>query len=1666
MKKLLLLLFGCLLATAGWAQQPTASVPFKDPNNLLADLKQVAFRAPGPKMDSVWSVFEGSGYNKLSEPERDVLYRLSKNMLYRGFQSNPHFESLLACLSHDGLSGVQRNDLLNILDTCVNEYQNPVAANFLIMTRNFLETSMLQRSAFNTLAVEGGSFNFRHIEDETMKRDKNPDAGKKEEPALVDTRSEWFDHLAKEDTTKKESTAGEEPKPKEDEDDGGWGSDDDDDGGWGSDDEEEDDGGWGSDDEEEEDDGGWGSDDDDDDGGWDSGWGDDEEEEKEDEEAKRKREEEERRLKEEEERKRRTIDNPAPPVRNKLLPATGDIPEVTGPFIELYGVNLVMYSIYDTFRIEGTSGSIMGKNKVFVGKGGRADWRSVGIGPEVRYVEFSEYSFNAKSPVLEAGAVTLNYPSRMDSTTQGEFRYMSRPKNAYNPATFPRFISYNSDVLLKDVAPDVHYVGGVMIKGRSIYSESLQGGPASITVVKEGQPKFKATSTLPFAISDSLIENSRAAVVIYQQSDSLMHPAMQVRYRPRSGNLRARKDKHAYKDSPFVHSYHNVEMRGDYLQWDVDTDSIDLRMLNAKVPFTVESMSHFDEQRFVRLKGMSSFHPLVTAVGYRNAIRSNSFYSALMAAHYKLNPNVVRAAMMGLDQQGFVSYDPATDWVIMKPKAVHYAAANMGRADYDNILIRSLIPGQQNMTLHGGNRELLVRGVDNFMISDSLRVIVTPTDREITIKENRNTEFTGKMKAGKFIFEGSDFLFRYDSFVVQMDKIDRLAFLVEDSSGRLEELPNGMVDTKGVLFISQHNNKSGLLPHKDYPRFDTDNGGTFFFGGDEILDGAYKGDSSIYFDVPPFFIDSINSSDAAAINFNGTFISGGIFPEFEENLRVMPDRSFGFVRPTPPEGFQLYASRLRERATYFDQISLDNRGIRGNGRIEYLNGIFYSPDFIFYTDSVITTEGTEATIKPGNYQSTSYPSVYINKYRMRWLIDGDSMLLENPSDRVFTIYETGTTFDGTLAMSPDDLYGSGALENATSLTTSREFAFNENDFLSRRSTFQIKSTDPRKPAVLGERVRVYFDLDNRYADINAEVERDSIFSFPYMQYRTNLSSGHWDFDKQIVEVRALGDNDRQYYQFSSTNPQQYGLAFDAKSATYDIRQFTLNVDGVEGINVANVRILPNEGHVVIRENADMDVLHNSTILLNSFTQYHILTQANVKVRSRRKFDGDGIYTYINEGNDTTLVLFDYFDIEQVVDKKRGTETGFQTTARAQVKEDTRMRLMPGILYKGKMSLVDSKKIPEFDGVVSLDLPREGNAWFVYQSASEDTLSGIYIDENVRVAGFPTRLTTGLYLERQNKGLYGSMLEFNRERVNDIPMFVARGKLVYDPASRKYTVAPTLKLEGESMVGNKFTYDYANQSIEFDGVFEMVENPKNAIIRCSGIGNGNLQRREYFLNTFIALEFEHDPAPFAYMAADLAEETEGANANQAQLNIKLAQFLDPKVFTRYKRSLHTENPETLADLLPASIVFSDVNLQWSEEHRSFYSVPEIGLANIFKNDLDVRVNGYIEIPKIEDNNVMHIYIETKRAWYYIGYRRGDIEVYSSNETFNVAISNKGAKSRVKLADPETISLFLEDFSHKYLGGEYIKRVLPEAEDKKGKKKEGEEGEEEGEKKDGF
>src|SRR5690606_29300845 len=157
----------------------------------------------------------------------------------------------------------------------------------------------------------------------------------------------------------------------------------------------------------------------------------------------------------------------------------------------------------------------------------------------------------------------------------------------------------------------------------------------------------------------------------------------------------------------------------------------------------------------------------------------NQFYAHDLAADMKLNLPAVRDAMAGLSRGGYVDFSGKSGLVVLKPRIWHYVESAKGKKDFDNLRIESLNEANKNATLNLETNDLTVRGVERFYLSDSLGVYVEPKDKEITIKKNRDIEFDGSVFSGNFQFQGTDFQFNYNNFWVDMEKIDKITFVIQ-----------------------------------------------------------------------------------------------------------------------------------------------------------------------------------------------------------------------------------------------------------------------------------------------------------------------------------------------------------------------------------------------------------------------------------------------------------------------------------------------------------------------------------------------------------------------------------------------------------------------------------------------------------------------------------------------------------------------------------------------------------------------------------------------------------------------------------------------------------------------------------------------------------------------
>jgi len=1335
-------------------------------------------------------------------------------------------------------------------------------------------------------------------------------------------------------------------------------------------------------------------------------------------------------------------------------------PELTGPVLRFDKLSLNFITPFDSTFIRNTKGIFSLRDKIFVGEGGRFEWTSAGLGADSVYYEFSKFSFKTASSSFKARQGKLTYKGRLPSVVQGVFEFKSINHKDEKSATYPRFASYRSDIAVLGLGSEkMKYRGGFGLQGAHMNSASVTGELAFIELQGETDKRFTAQAKL-FEFRDSTVSSQRARIAIFQGNDSIFHPAMYFSYDFGKEKLTLSKEKSSLRKAPFSSSFFNVDFNADQIRWDLKSDSLNIFNLGSgkTAPLIIESIDYYEPEDYRILQGQGfRFHPLALVANY--AINNNirDFYVFDLVGQRTLAE--LKTAMDFLSQKGMIDYDAGSGRIHVKEKAVHLVQSIKGETDYDNLKIQSFIEGSANATINFPKAYMIVRGVEEFNVSDSLNVIIKPDSSIIKLLKNRDIKFDGTINAGNFEITGKDFTLKYDSFFINLNHIDSIRFYVTEKNGARRRVNNAMVGadstaaaaggmqssnkSSGTLFISSPTNKSGKLKLPNYPRLDATAGGVIYFDRQEVLSGAY--DRSVFFVVPPFKLDSLNDADPSSINFDGTFVSSGMFPSFKEKLHTMADKSLGFTHAVPKNGYQLFQGDGK----FSGALNLDNAGIRATGKIDYLAATVESQDFVFYPDSVMG-KGKIGEIKEKQIGNIFFPQVTFPDFKMKWLPKQDQFKVKNLREP-FALYKTTAQLDGSLTIAKKGVTGSGKLSTRGSEVSSKELSFASKDFGANHARFLVKTDNPDKPALAGNDVRLKFDLAKNVATISPEVEGEAAIEFPYAQFKTSIPQAQWDLNTQKIVMTKADDVPLENSYFYTTRKELDSLSFNAEKAEYDIKIQQLKVSGIPFIVVADAKITPENNEVLILENAKIGQLKNTTIILDTLNGYHRLTQGVVDIVSRKEFSGYATYQYVNAVNDTFAIKMTDFHLEDIAEeaktkrRDKNLKANQQTVGTGAVVDKDNLVLAPRIYYKGDMTMYATRPALQLKGYVKLDLKKiKGYAtWLLYEQSGDE--KEVYLDFDNAITEEGRKAEAGLHFANDND-LYITFVN-DKKNSEDEDFFLPKGSLFFDKESAEFRIEDREKAAGNKLSGQVFAYNEDKQEVRFEGPINFFRGNKEFNLIATALGSGNLETNDIKMNSFVMADMNIPALAYQIMAINIQEviKAEGATdglGDQTELLYKIADIVGERAVKDYEqKSLQGYVSLGTIPALVKPIVFSNTNLKWSQKSKSFYSEGTLGISNIGRYDINGAFEGFMEIKKNEDGSpVFHVFFKASPdAWFYFGYEDNRLITHSSNAVYNDLIGKKTNAAKAKVgelvfipgSDEETLT-FINRFRQTYYG----------------------------------
>ncbi len=1252
---------------------------------------------------------------------------------------------------------------------------------------------------------------------------------------------------------------------------------------------------------------------------------------------------------------------------------------------------LVCHSRTDSIEVFGTSGTLNILTGIWHGDQGRVTWERSGFESNKVYATFDDYQIDMSNSDFSVKEVTFYNKQYFSGPLKGDLEHKVMHINNPEASKYPKFESYGQLFNIDNIHPGLHYNGGFSQHGAKFLGSGTNQKPATISIFRNDTLFITAKSKM-FSLREDEILSRETEVVIHLDTGEIHHPGLEFKYMAPNRDLYLIRSGEGISQSPFFDTYHNVSINSEIIQWNLDQDYMELRMLDGAATNRsfFESLSFYRESFFNYLQGMDAIHPLF---GLRNCYYNNKkkpFTAKDYARFLNMPESQIRQQVLSLSFHGFIDYDINTDTININQRLTDYIQFRLGKKDYDVIRFKSITEEKvPNAIFDLKNYDLALNGVENVSISDHQNVVFLPEDEKITLKYNRNFSFNGKILAGMIELFGNGFVFTYDDFRIDMLNIDSMRMSVEsdrlDQYGRpmLRTIDNTVARLSGYLQIDTANNKSGIESYPHFPVLVSDQKSYVYYDRPDIQNAAYNSED-FYFELNPFEIDSINELNLKNIVFNGKLVSN-IFPELEDQLVVRQDYSLGFVKQSPAEGYPVYNGK----AQFTNKIDLSNQGLKGHGRLDFLTSSAESEDFTFLPDE---TNGLASSFEI-NPQTTGieYPDVQAKNVNLIYKPLEDKLFTESTASG-FQIFKQETTLNGGLTLTPSGLEASGTLLMPTANLISRKMNLTHHALMADSADFNL---------IGGEEMDgVSFKTNNLIAQLDFE-ERQGRFTsrdigntveFTDNRYLAYISEFSWDMDNNDIYMGASGSEGNR---FVSTHRRQDSLEFMAPLAVYDIETKTIQANEVSNIQVADANILLNDGIINIRENAEMDPLDSTLIVLNKST--HRFRNAHVKVEGKYLYNGYGEYNYVN-GDDKEFSL-DFHNIS-VNDEQ-------QTVAEGSITDDQLFTFDRHFAFRGDVNLKSTEPLLTFDGGTQLlhRCSQNGPQDYVrFNAAIDPDNVRIPIEEKTRNTELED-LSHDIFLQIDSTHVYSAFLEKPR-RINNSSIAGATGFLRYNNDNSSFEIASEHKFEYPDSAGHIIRFNEKDCSVSAEGKLKLGLDLEQVKLSASGTIEHLRETNEVNINAFFGAEFLLDEASILTMSnAIRGSKAPAAKPDKETTEKRLREWVKDQEAKKITSLIQptTDFSEVLPAGLQHTLCFTDIEFTWDTPSRSYVANGKANLGWIENQGIAKEVDVKALISRSRGGNSFEIHIQAdENTWFFYSYNNGKMLVLSSLDDFNRAI----------------------------------------------------------------
>ncbi len=1266
-------------------------------------------------------------------------------------------------------------------------------------------------------------------------------------------------------------------------------------------------------------------------------------------------------------------------------------------------MDLTFSSNRDASSIHQTRGWFSYTNGIWHGQGGYIDWSRTGLSRTECWADLKSYEATVKLPKFKADSVEFVNTKYFSSPILGCVEDAVSNPVEQGKYSFPRFRSYQKDFVIKDILPGVDYSGSFMMNGSKFITADSEH--EATLIFYRGGRKQLAVSSRKFTISPDRAVSENATVAFYLgDDDSIYNNGILVRYQVADHKVTLINDAKRSFYSPYTDTYHQLDIYCEEITWHTDSGLLDFATtgqsgLNTFATF--ESANYYTYKKFREIQGIDEVNPILRVHDFAES-NGSTFGIKRFSDFIGLDITQTKLMIHNLTSSGLVAYNDNTGRVEVKPKLYDYVFAYRKAKDYDfdAIAIESTSQGT-NALMSLDSAALMMSGVNRFVVSDSQQVVIYPRNGKLRMGRNRDLAFSGQINVGKFIFFVTDATFSYDKYSFDLPKIDSMFFYVtmfsDPDSDHIVLTP--LLNLVGTLQIDEPDNHSGLKKNKQYPIFNSLENSHVYYDMPTIQHGQYSRDK-FYYTLTPFTLYSLGDFKTDSLRFSGVLTSAGIFPDITEPLTVQRDYHLGFSIQTPETGLPAY----RDRGRYFKKLQLDQKGLHGSGKLQYLAATAHAKNFLFLPDSMLATTDT-FLLRP----EQGFPEGHGGLLAIHWLPYLDSMSVTplRKGDQI-NLYNDMATLAGRLALQPSGASAAGTVTRGEGTLRSDRFALQTTEMNATVTDFTLNSRTFNNIAFTASNVTSNVDFEEHIATFqtNGEMQKTELRLAKYESYADKFT---WDMEhRNLALINSSSESDdgmagltlRERIDrrslpgahFVSTDPAQKRLEFHALSSAYNYEQGSLSCQGVYLVKSADAYIAPGADTLFIRRGGKIAPLTGAQLIANGQTVFHHIFDASLTIESAEAYSGRGTIYYTDENDEQHPILLSKIETP-----------GGVTTATGDIADSARFTINSAFGFAGKVRVEGNQEHFYFDGGVRLlqeCLETDKMGLLAYAGYTDPAAVHITVPE------LPTdwrgnRITASVLMDKSTLEPRAAFL--TKERPADNELLGAHGVLTYNKNLNKYLIGSEAKLAAIDEVAAPYlSMDLAACVVEGEGPLNFALKRTQANLLGYGMARLSLQNdADMRLNSVFAVGFPINKQITEKLAsaltADLRLKPAAAVTNKPMRHALMYYLGSEQGSSAYSQYAATGSFDKLPKIFDQTLVFDNIKWQYSPVLGYYYD-GRTNLVSVGGKQVNLQVKVKININKRGNSQLMTIYLQAANDhWYYFRFDFGsqELTLYSSS-----------------------------------------------------------------------